>query len=130
MAKGTHNRLPKTLWAYAYQIGPPQSERRLRTIRTLLDHEHSNASRGARVWAGRVLHERGNTYILIVSDSPRQNREVNRRLEANLKELKTTFGITAPMSVADDTTVPPLRSGQPRQGISGTGRGARANGLF
>ena len=126
MVKRTHYRLLKTVWAYAYQIVPPQGEDRLRTIRTLLDHEHWDAERGARVWAGRVLPGRWNTCILVVSDSPRQNREVNRRLEAKLKELDATFGITAPMSVAD------AAAGRPRRGQLGRsirGMGPTTDGL-
>jgi hypothetical protein len=129
MVKRTRNRLVKTVWAYAYQIVPPQSEDRLRRIRTLLDQEHWNAERRARVWAGRVLHGRGNTYILVVSDSPRQTREVNRRLEAKLKDLKATFGITASMSVTDAPATPPPRSGQLGRSIRGIGPSAGTDGL-
>jgi len=115
MIKRTRIRLLKTVWAYAYLIIPPQSQDRLRAIRTLLDHEHRNAESSGRVWGGRVLHEPGNTYILIVSDNPLQDREVNRHIEAKLTELKATFGITVPMSVADDAAVRSPRSSPRKQ---------------
>jgi hypothetical protein len=92
----------KTRWAYAYRIVPPQAQDRLRAIQTLLDREHSEARRGARTWEGRFVHEEQITHILVVSDSPDQDREVNRRLGVALNELKAGFLLTAPMAVADD----------------------------
>ena len=129
MIKRTRTRLLKTVWVYAYRIVPPQRADRLRTIRALLDDEHRNAERRARVWGGRVLHEPGNTYILVVSDSPLQNREVNHQIEAKLKALKATFGITVPMSIADDAAVPSPRSSQPGRSIRGISRSSRIEGL-
>ncbi|MFI5234463.1 MAG: hypothetical protein ACHQXA_02025 [Gemmatimonadales bacterium] len=100
----------KTMWAYGYQIKPPQPEHRLREIRVLLDSEHSEAKRNARTWEGRFVTEQDITHILVVSDSPDQNREVNRRLEAALTELQAGFMITAPLAVADDTGPPPEKT--------------------
>jgi hypothetical protein len=96
---------PKTVWAYAYQILPPQPAARLHSIKTLLDHAHTEAQRDARTWTGRVVVEEQVTHILIVSDSPEQNHEVNRRLEAKLQELNAGFSITVPIAVADDTGI-------------------------
>jgi len=98
---------PKTVWAYAYQILPAQPAARLHSIKSLLDHAHAEAQRGARTWTGRVVVEEQVTHILIVSDSPEQDQEVNRRLEAKLQELNAGFLITAPIAVADDTAVAP-----------------------
>jgi hypothetical protein len=98
---------PKTIWAYAYQILPPQGADRLHPITALLDHAHTEAQRGERTWTGRVVVEEQITHILIVSDSPEQNHEVNRRLEAKLQELNAGFSITVPVAVADDTEVVP-----------------------
>jgi hypothetical protein len=117
MIKRTRIRLLKTVWAYAYLIIPPQSADRLRTIRTLLDQEHRHAESSGRVWGGRVLHEPGNTFILIVSDSPVQNREVNRHIETQLTALQATFGVTLPMSVADDGAVRSPRRSQPKRSM-------------
>lgn len=100
MVKKKSSRSPKTIWTYAYEIVPPQAEDGLGTIKTLLEDEHADAQRGARTWAGRVVLKQQITHILVVSDSPEQNRGVNRRLEAELKELKMGFSMTAPMSVA------------------------------
>jgi len=88
---------PKTIWAYAYQILPPQGAKRLHAIKTLLDHAHTEAQRV----------EEQITHILIVSDSPEQNHEVNRQLEAKLQELKAGFAITVPVAVADETVPQP-----------------------
>lgn len=98
---------PKTIWAYAYQVLPPQPAARLHAIKALLDHAHTEAQRSERTWTGRVVVEDQVTHILIVSDSPEQNHEVNRRLEATLQELNAGFSITAPIAVADDTAVTP-----------------------
>jgi hypothetical protein len=98
--------LPKTIWAYAYQILPPQGAERLRAIKSLLDHAHTEAQRDARTWTGRVVVEEQVTHILIVSDSPEQNHEVNQRLEAKLQELNAGFSITVPVAVVDDAAVP------------------------
>ena len=97
---------PKTIWAYAYQILPPQGAKRLHGIKTLLDQAHTEAQGGARKWTGRLVVEEQITHILIVSDSPEQNHEVNRQLEAKLQELKAGFAITVPVAVSDEGVVP------------------------
>jgi hypothetical protein len=101
-----HPPLPKTIWAYAYQILPPQGAERLRAINSLLDHAHTEAQRDARTWTGRVVVEEQVTHILIVSDSPEQDHEVNQRLEAKLQELNAGFSITVPVAVVDDGAIP------------------------
>ena len=92
----------KPVWAYAYQILPPQAEDRLRAITTLLDHENANAQRAATTWAGRVVVEQQVTHILVVSDSPDQNHDVNRKLEALLHELHAGFSLTVPIAVVNE----------------------------
>jgi len=98
---------PRTLWTYAYQIEPPQVEGRLRSVRSLLDDEDAQSGRGARTWVGRVVTEERITHILVVSDSPDRRREVNSRLEAELKKLRVGFSITASMQVAGGAARPP-----------------------
>ena len=98
---------PRTLWTYGYQIEPPEVEERLRSVQMLLDDEDAQAGCGARTWVGRVVTEARVTHILVVSDSPDRGREVNRRLEAELKKLRVGFSITAPMLVADGAAEPP-----------------------
>ena len=93
--------VPKTLWAYSYQILPPQSPGRLRAVQALLDHEHGDAGRDARTWTGRIVLDPLMTHILVVSDGPAQDREVNRQLEAAFAGLKAAFALTAPMPVVD-----------------------------
>jgi hypothetical protein len=108
MVSKKRSQLPKTVWAYAYHIMPPQIAGRLRTIKTLLDHQHADARGGGRTWVGRMVLEQQITHILVVSDSPEQSREANRRLETALKELKVEFSIGAPMIVADDAALLPV----------------------
>jgi hypothetical protein len=90
------------MWTYAYQLVPPQTEERVRTIKALLARERSDAQRGSRVWLGKVIRAPQVTHILVVSDSPAQDLEVNRRLEAALDALQVGFLVTAPLATADD----------------------------
>jgi hypothetical protein len=94
--------LPKTLWAYAYEIVPPQAEDQLNAIRTLLEKEHADARQGARTWTGKLVSQQRVTHLLVVSDSPDQSREVNRRLEGPLTQLRAGFSLTVPMALADE----------------------------
>ena len=89
-----------SLWAYAYQIVPPQPSRRLGTIRTLLKNETTAARGGARTWSGRLVLERHSTHILIVSDVRARNEPINRQLEAELERLEAAFSVTEPLAVA------------------------------
>lgn len=91
------SRSPQTVWAYAYQIVPPQTKSRLRAVRALLEQEHSAAEHGSRTWAGRLILGAKMTRILIVSDSLERSREVNSRLEAELEQLNVDFSVTEPM---------------------------------
>ncbi len=91
----------KSLWAYAYQIVPPQPSRRLGTIRALLKDEMAAAHGGARIWSGRLVLERGATHILIVSDNARgRDHPINRQLEAELRRLEAAYSVTEPLAVA------------------------------
>ncbi len=93
----------KSVWAYAYQIVPPQPAERLDTIRALLDREAMDARTRARTWEGRLVAEEHVTHILVVSDSAEQDLEVNQRVEAELRDLEADFSVTVPMAVERDT---------------------------
>ncbi len=95
----------KKMWAYGYQISPPQPESRLAEIQVLLDHEHTDAKSRAHTWEGRFVHEEEVTHILVVSDSPDQHQEVNRKLEAALKSLAAGYSMTVPLAVAEDPVI-------------------------
>jgi hypothetical protein len=101
---GGASKAAKPTWAYAYEIVPPQTEERLHAIRTLIDAEHDVAKKKARTWRGKVVLKEEVTHILVVSDSAKQNRDINRRLEAVLKRLNVGFSLTTPMSVDDEGT--------------------------
>ena len=107
----THPQPPpgsKTVWAYAYEIVPPQTEERLRRVLALLDREQAQARLGDQIWEGRFVLGQHVTHILVVSDNPQQDLEVNHRLEAELRGLEAGFCITAPMAVADEPVPPPV----------------------
>jgi hypothetical protein len=91
----------KSLWAYAYQIVPPQSSRRFSTIRTLLKDETTAAHGGARTWSGRLVLEPDATHILIVSDDVRgRDHHINRQIETELARLEAAYVVTEPLAVA------------------------------
>lgn len=87
------------LWAYAYQMDPPQTAAGMAPIRALLDEENGEAGRGARKWSARLVVEPQVTHVLIVSDSPALSHEANRKLEAELKASRIGFSVTVPMLV-------------------------------
>ena len=95
----SYDRSPHRLWVYAYEIVPPQSSKRLDRIRALLEGENLAAVSGPGAWAGRLILEQRVTHILIVSDTPVRNREINCRLEAELERLNVDFSITAPVAI-------------------------------
>lgn len=97
MVSPAHGSSPQPAWAYAYQLTPPQSMERLRAVQALLDEMLAAARREARTWAGTVVLEEHVTHILVVSDSPEQNYEGNRRLETALSELGAGFSVSPPM---------------------------------
>ena len=101
MAGKKRSKPPRVIWAYAYQIVPPQAQYRLRAIKALLEHEHSTARSAERTWTGRLVFDPLITHILVVSDSPEMDLTINRKLERQLKALKARFLITAPLAVPD-----------------------------
>lgn len=90
-------------WAYAYELEPALSPERLGAVKALLDGERDAAGEGAGTWASRLVLEERVSHILVVSDTPRQDLEVNRRLERKLRDLKAGFSVTAPLVVSDDS---------------------------
>jgi len=90
---------PRTMWAYGYEIASSMSQDRLRHIEDLLHLEHSKARYDQRTWEGRFVLEERVTHILVVSDSPDQQLEVNRKLEEELARLDAVFSITPPVAV-------------------------------
>jgi hypothetical protein len=96
----------KSVWAYGYEIVPPQFPAGLGALRSLVDEERADADQEVRTWQCRFVFEPQITHILVVSDSPRQDLEFNRRLEAQLRELQVAFSLTAPMEVQREP-VPP-----------------------
>ena len=90
------------MWAYAYQIVPPQSKRDLDPIRDLLNHEHAAARSEGRTWASRLVVERRATRILIVTDRPEQERGVEDTLAVELQRRQMSFTRTAPMEILEE----------------------------
>jgi len=89
----------RQLWAYAYRVAPPPPADGLREIRKLLDSENATAFEHARPWAAQLILEQRSTQILVVADSPAQNRSVNRRLESELSRLDADYRRTDPVAI-------------------------------
>lgn len=73
-------------------------------MRRLLDTENAAAFEHARAWAAQLILEQGSTQILVVADSPSQNRAVNRRLESELQQLQAEYRLTDPVAISGPTT--------------------------
>lgn len=89
----------RQLWAYAYRVVPPPPTDGLGKIRKLLDSENAFAFEHARAWAAQLILEQRSTQILVVSDSPEQNRAVNHRLENELQRLDAHYRVTDPIAI-------------------------------
>ena len=87
------------LWAYAYRVVPPPPPDALGALRRLLEAENASAFEQGRAWAAQLILEQRSTQILVVADSPAQDRIVNRRLETALQRLATPYRITAPLAI-------------------------------
>lgn len=111
MRKRTRGPPGKVLWVYAYDITLPIQMPRFGSVEELLEREHHDAKASARTWSGRVVAEPAVTRILIVADSPAQDRPVNRSLEAELAVLGAAFTVSAPVAMADDTPTRPMNGG-------------------
>jgi len=89
----------RQLWAYAYRVVPPPPNDGLGQIRKLLDSENASAFEHARAWAAQLILEQRSTQILVVADSPAQNRPVNERLESELRRLDAPYRVTDPVAI-------------------------------
>ncbi|HLZ47006.1 MAG TPA: hypothetical protein VKQ05_15120 [Gemmatimonadales bacterium] len=89
----------RQLWAYAYRVVPPPPRDGLGHIRKLLDSENASAFQQARAWAAQLILEQQSTQILVVSDTPAQNGDVNQRLESELERLEADYRLTDPIAI-------------------------------
>lgn len=94
--------MKKKLWAYAYQIVPPQSLRQLRHVHALLAHETVAARDDGRSWSGRIVREPAITHILVVTDTPGRHHAINLRLETELERIGASYSVTDALEVADE----------------------------
>ncbi|TVR59441.1 MAG: hypothetical protein EA422_15000 [Gemmatimonadales bacterium] len=93
----------RSFWAYGYVLDPPVHRDRLGPMGALLDEGHEQARILARTWEGRFINGDDITHILVVSDQPNQDLEVNQLLEAELYRLKTSFAVTRSVPVNGDS---------------------------
>ena len=100
MAPKRQRRRAPAHWVYAYELNPPQPEPRFKKIRTLLRRAQAAATRGGRLWTGRIVLETNITHILVVTDTPDQVRDVDQAIETELKQLNMDFALTGPARVS------------------------------
>ena len=96
------SRPARTIWAYRYRLMPPQSPDRLHKIRALLAQESREAVRRNGVWQARVVVEDRASHILVLSDSPDLDLQVNQRLEDALRAIDAAFAVTVPLAVTNE----------------------------
>jgi hypothetical protein len=89
----------RAIWTYGYALTPPVARDRMGPMRTLLDEGHEKARLASEVWEGRFVNGDGITHILVVSDRPDQDLEVNHLLEAELERLHAPFAMTRALAV-------------------------------
>ncbi len=89
----------RQLWAYAYRVVPPPPTDGLGQIRKLLDSENAFAFEHARAWSAQLVLGQRSTQILVVSDTPEQDRPVNHRLELALERLDARYRVTDPVAI-------------------------------
>lgn len=106
---------PRTLWAYTYRLDPPQTVTRLKAVRALLEREHAAALERTGTWEGRLVVDDRISHILVLSDSPQLDGEVNRRLESELRALDAAFALTVPMAISGEIPIEPRPAPLPRK---------------
>jgi hypothetical protein len=79
----------------------PHPDGIIANIRGVLNRQNAEAARDGRTWTARLVTTRL-IHVLVVSASPEQNVDINRRLEADLAALGVQYLMTAPMRVSDD----------------------------
>jgi hypothetical protein len=97
----------KIIWAYSYQLVPPQPADKLREVKSLLDREHHAAKAREGTWEGRLVVDERIAAILVLSDSPELDVESNKRVEHALRAVNAGFSVTVPMAVAPEAPVGP-----------------------
>lgn len=93
---------PRTIWAYAYALSPPQSASRLRSLKALLDRERRAAGLRDATWEARLINDDRVSHILVISDSPALDGEANCRVESALRDIEVGFAVTAPRAIEDE----------------------------
>jgi hypothetical protein len=88
----------KTLWAYGYEVVTPGSGGGLEGIRGILARQNADAALHGRTWNARLVTTRL-THLLVVSESPELDCDINHALEAELTQLGVQYLQTAPMRV-------------------------------
>ncbi|TVP46315.1 MAG: hypothetical protein EA350_07320 [Gemmatimonadales bacterium] len=89
----------RPLWVYGYQMNPPQPEARMTAIRDLLDKQNDAVALKGRKWTACLVTEERVTHVLVVTSSPEENLDLNRRLESELKGMGIRFELSVPMPV-------------------------------
>ncbi|TVP59481.1 MAG: hypothetical protein EA351_01505 [Gemmatimonadales bacterium] len=101
--KTKEDRIPRRdIWTYGYVLVPPVARDRMGPMEVLLKNGHESADLSKLTWEGRLINGDDITHILVVSDRPDRDLEINRLLEAELSRLEAPFAITEVIAVGDN----------------------------
>ena len=90
------------LWAYAYRLVPPQSAAALNRLKSLLEAEQKAVKDASGKFEARFVVDERVAHILVISDSPDLDRDVNRQIEEELTRLNARYSLTVPLAVLDE----------------------------
>ncbi len=91
----------REIWTYGYVLLPPISRDRMGPMKVLLENGHRQATLSALIWEGRLINGDDITHILVVSDRPDQDLEINHSLAAELSRLEAPYAITRAMALGE-----------------------------
>jgi hypothetical protein len=94
------SRIPRiSIWTYGYALTPPVPRDRMGPVKSLLADGQAEARLDALIWEGRLINGADITHILVVSDRPDQDLDINHRVEAELRRLDAPFSLTRAISL-------------------------------
>jgi hypothetical protein len=91
----------RPIWTYGYIFTPPIARSRIGPMEALLLDGHRSARLVSHTWEGRLVNGDFITHLLVVCDTPKQDLEINRLLEAELLRLEAPFALTASVALVD-----------------------------
>jgi len=98
----------RAMWAYGYAFTPPIALHRIGPMEALVEGGNEKARLAALTWEGRLINGDHITHLLVVSDRPDQDLEINQLLEAEMGRLEAPFTITASLAIGGNPDPGPM----------------------